>query len=358
MRNLICRAVSSVALALCLTTATGAGAAWAARSAHWQVYFTSPHGPTYMYGVASRGPKNAWAVGNDGSGLYAVHWNGYRWQHVNVPVGRGFDASGGIQATAADNVWILGTTRTDQPSALIWNGFSWHLVSLPTTFAAVLSSSDVWGLDNGGSCTGGTQHPVCTSTVWHWHDGSTTTYQIPGATAAVAGAGRHVWILAQVAIRNLDRPQMSSLAAIYSGDAKGLHRVTAPSGRMSADPNLAAAPGGQLWLLAPGLHSSGAVDYWNGRSWARHRIPTATDIYFSQSEFTFDDHHGVWLGPYVHWTGSRWISTSPHGPTQAYALISVAPIPGLASAWAVGANGARPGTRAYRGLIALYGARP
>jgi hypothetical protein len=59
----------------------------------------------------------------------------------------------------------------------------------------------------------------------------------------------------------------------------------------------------------------------------------------------------------------------PIGPVSAILLadldaqrakvgVSVAPIPGLASAWAVGANGARPGTRAYRGLIALYGARP
>jgi hypothetical protein len=323
------------------------------------VFFTSPYGPTDLTDIASIGPKNAWAVGNDRTGLYVVHWNGSRWQPEKVPGGRGFDPSGGVQVTAADNVWIIGTTHTDQPSALVWNGSSWHPVSLRSTFAAVLSSSDVWGLDNGGNCTNGKQ-PICTSTVWHWRDGSTITYQIPGAAGAVAGAGRHAWILAQHAIKDLNGPHMSGLAAIYSGDASGLHPSTAPAGRMGIFPQLAASPRGQLWLLAPGLsgHDFGGVDYWNGRGWVRHRIPTANDVTFGSWGFTFDDQRGVWLGPYLHWTGSRWISTNPHGPTQAYELMFVAPIPGSASAWAVGFNNARPGTRAYRGLIALYGGRP
>ena len=36
----------------------------------------------------------------------------------------------------------------------------------------------------------------------------------------------------------------------------------------------------------------------------------------------------------------------------------IAPVAGTSSAWAVGFNGARPGTRAYRGLITLLGSRP
>ena len=60
----------------------------------------------------------------------------------------------------------------------------------------------------------------------------------------------------------------------------------------------------------------------------------------------------------VHWTGTRWISTVPHGPTQAFELAFAAPILGSARAWAVGFNNSRPGSSAYRGLIAPYGSRP
>lgn len=363
MRNLSGRGVAvfavTVGVALAAVMSPGV-AAWAAPTPRWQAFYTSPHGPTDLTGITSIGPKNAWASGDDSAGLYLVHWNGSRWRPVTVPDGRGFSPQpGGIQVTSANNVWVFGTTRRGQPEALVSDGHSWHLVPLPTDFATVLSSSDVWGIGAGGGCTGGS-HPMCTSSVWHWHDGTITSYPLAGEGAAVAGVGKHVWILSQTDIKDSEGPHQSSVAALYSADVTGLHRIPGPGGRMGYFPQLAAGPRGELCVLAPGIgaHGRSAVDNWNGRRWARHAVPNAADIYFGSWGFTSDDHRGAWLGPYVHWTGSRWISTDPHGPTQAFELMYVAPIPGSASAWAVGFNSARPGTRAYRGLIALYGHRP
>jgi hypothetical protein len=336
-----------------------AAPASAAAVRHWRIFFTSPHGPTDLTHIASTGPKNAWAVGDDRTGLYVRHWNGARWQPVSVPGARGFSPDA-VDATTAGNVWIIGTTTSpDQPTALVYDGRGWHTTSLPSANAAVLSKSDVWGIGSGGGCTEGAT-PVCTSAVWHWHNGSVSSYQVPGQVAAVIGGGKRAWILSQRAIRDPGGQRMSSLAALYYGDAAGLHAASAPSGRMGIFPQLAASPAGHLWLLMPGLsrHNFGAVEYWNGRTWARHAIPTASDISFGSWGFTYDDHRGVWLGPYVHWTGSRWISTDPHGPNQAFELMYVAPVPTRQSAWAVGFSESSRPSVADRGLIALYGSRP
>jgi hypothetical protein len=167
-----------------------------------------------------------------------------------------------------------------------------------------------------------------------------------------------VWILSQQALRG--GTLGSSVPQFYYSDASGVRELTTPRGRIGVFPQIAASPSGQLWLLAPGLsrHRFGAVDYWNGTRWTAHQIPDRNDFSFGSWGFAYDDHGGVWLGPYLHWTGRRWIATTPPGPTRSFELMYVAPIPGSSAAWAVGFNSARPGSRASRGLIALYGERP
>ena len=142
--------------------------------------------------------------------------------------------------------------------------------------------------------------------------------------------------------------------AVYAAGDAGLHRIASP-GSIGTFPQIAASPGGQLWLLA--LFGSGArrpdfLTSWNGQLWTRRDVPTKLRLTYGSWGFAYDDHGGVWLGPYTHWTGRRWIKTSPSAPTTAFELITVTGIPRSASAWAVGT-----GTRS-RTVIGLYGGKP
>jgi hypothetical protein len=162
----------------------------------------------------------------------------------------------------------------------------------------------------------------------------------------------------QVAIKDMNGPSMSSLPAIYVGEASGLHKMAAPKGRIGVFPQIAASSRGNIWLLAPALsrHKAGYLDYWNGHTWSSRAIPDRLTIY--SWGFSYDYHSGVWLSPYAHWTGRRWVATNPAGPTSQYELNYVAAIPGSASTWAIAFSGAHVGKRTYLGMIALNGKRP
>lgn len=327
----------------------GVAPAGASSAPSWRVLFSSRQTLTE---ITATGPRNAWAVGSSSSGLYAMHWNGSKWRQTTVPGGRGFQPYQ-VEATSSGNVWIIGAVlKTDQPEALIESSGTWRTMALPpgTTYGgvAVLGSTDAWGLDGSGTCSG---DPVeCYPTVWHWTDGTFTSYPMTSGVVDIAGAGGRVFVL-------------SHGGAIYYGNATGLHRMTSPPGTVGDFPEIAASPRGQLWLAAlrgAGTHKPDVLYYWNGHSWSRRVVPAKSMqlFYGSGDGFGYDGRHGVWLGPYVHWTGRRWIRTSPAAPTLAFELTNVAPVPGSASVWAVGANSVHPGKRGFRGIIALYGSRP
>jgi hypothetical protein len=346
-----CRMVATAAGVIAGLTLGVAGAtpAGAATAPSWRVLFSTHQTLTE---ITATGARDAWAVGSSNTGLYAVHWNGSRWRQVAVPGGRGFQPFQ-VEATSSGNVWIIGAVlKTSQPEVLIDSSGRWHTMALPAGTLSygvtMLSSTDAWGLDGASDCSG--DPAVCYPTVWHWADGAFTSYPMTGGIAGIAGAGSRVFVLAHS-------------GAIYYGNATGLHRMTSPPGPAGEFPELAASPRGQLWLAA--LHGAGVrkpdvLYYWNGRSWSRHVVPAKTMRlnYGSGDGFAWDGHRGVWLGAYVHWTGRRWIRTKPAGPTLAFELTDVAPVPGSASVWAVGANSVHPGRRGFRGLITLYGKRP
>ena len=359
MRTLTLRVLLAATVLAVSVVITSSSAVAATQQPRWRVFFTSPAGPSELTSIVSTGPKNAWAVGTNRAGLYVVHWNGTRWQRENVPGTRNFSPDG-IQATSSNNVWITGTGPNLPLTAMVWNGSGWHKTTLPadTSDIAVLSRTDVWGIDaSGTSCTAGSD-PVCTSVIWHWSQGTVTSFGVAGLAQNIASAGDHVWVLSKRAIQG-----DTSLPTVYYGDDAGLHQIPSPTGRMGVFPQITASPRGQLWLLAPGptRHRFGHIDYWNGQSWTRTVIPARSGgkfLSYGSWGFIYDNRNGVWLGPYTHWTGRRWIVTTPAMPTQAFELMYIAPIPRSASAWAVGFNNARPGSQADRGLIALSGRRP
>ncbi len=75
----------------------------------------------------------------------------------------------------------------------------------------------------------------------------------------------------------------------------------------------------------------------------------------------YDQHSGIWAGPYAHWTGSRWLNTYQVAAlpgADGFALLAVATIPGSASVWAAGWAGRSTSDSTQDSLIAVYGGLP
>jgi alpha-tubulin suppressor-like RCC1 family protein len=90
--------------------------------------------------ISGTGPDNLWAAGWDLNEaintiqLLFEHWNGTTWTAATspTPIGSSQFASG-ITAISPDNVWAVGTDRSDGVKTLSahWNGTAWKIVPTP-----------------------------------------------------------------------------------------------------------------------------------------------------------------------------------------------------------------------------------
>ena len=329
------------AIAACALGAGGAAASarTTAAAPRWQTYFTSARGPSDLTDVTAAGRSSAWAAGTNNAGLYVVHWNGSSWRQQTVPGSKNCIPYS-VQAVSAATVWVMCAWAVNgPPTAFVLDNGTWRAVQLPDTATATATgSADVWGYG---------------ADIWHWSAGTLTSFSAPGNVVSMAAAGGHVWLLADTGSQI-----QTGRVTVYEGGIGGLRKVAVLGVRVGVFPQITASPAGRIWVLDQGVgaHGRAAVYAWSGKRWTRYLVPQAAD--FGSWGFAYDGGAGAWLGPYTHWTGRRWVITSPSGPTLQFELMFVAPVSGTSSAWAVGFNNAQPGTRAYRGLIALLGSRP
>jgi hypothetical protein len=81
-----------------------------------------PQGDSYLYGAATVGEGDVWAVGQAISAPYAVRWVGTHWKAIGTPFDSGRFES--VEALAGVDLWAVGTTFAN---ALIahWDGQVW-----------------------------------------------------------------------------------------------------------------------------------------------------------------------------------------------------------------------------------------
>ena len=305
----------------------------ASSAPHWRVYLTSR---SDLIDVTATGPHAAWALADSSAGPSLLHWNGSVWRHEPVPGGQQFLADQ-VQVTPDGSIWVTGSNRNGQPRAEVEFDGVWRPVAVPIGNrgrASRSATSDAWGIAGRRLQLHRVQPAVCETSVWHYTHGGFVV--LPECLARGRSPG-------QAAVSGFWRAGRPSDAATDSG----LHRIASPPGHESVcSQQIAASPSGQLWLLVlygAGVSKPDSLRYWNGRSWARRNVPAkALKLTYGSAGFAWDDHHGVWLGPYTHWTGRRWIATSPSEPTTAFELLTVTGIRGSASAWAVGTGRPRP----------------
>jgi hypothetical protein len=219
---------------------------------HWdgkvwnRVRSPSPGGDAILSAVAAVSPDNVWAVGNyafrRGNGFIGrsliLHWNGTSWTRMRspnprIPGGGGRDDLGGVDATAAGDVWTVGVSGGDCGCGFApgyvehWNGHAWARVRVPNLRAGV-------------SVTGVAM--AWTGQVW---------------ITGTEGLGRGPWRTLLLSCRGSNCHRMRTPSPGASGF---LDQITAVS------PSDAWAVGG--WSRTTYGRTRTLILHWNGRKWS------------------------------------------------------------------------------------------
>lgn len=154
-----------------------------------------------LLGVATVGPREAWAVGwtqrMRGDVSYSTglieHWDGKAWQQVKLPAGIPDTLLWGISATGPHDIWAGGVLAdgTDQPVLLHYDGRTWTRTTVPNTglngeFNTVVAAApnDVWAAGRTLLDDKDRGHPLLA----HYDGHSWKTVQAPGDGVIFAAA--------------------------------------------------------------------------------------------------------------------------------------------------------------------------
>lgn len=360
--------IISAVTALSLSGAL-AGSAAAAGRPHAQLRRPAPwrlvdrqSQPSELFSIAAVGRRAAWAVGdtiNNLGGMRVLRWQGSRWRRISVP-GMPAEQEGLVSGSSASNVWLVGQNSSGQVTAR-WNGSQWLTEPSPVLAneLVALSPTDVW-VAGVPTCVNNNRKR-CTTPMAHWNGTSWSDSTVHIAVDALSGsAAGNVWIVGVYGGHPL-APQRPGVLVGYRW-SHGWHQVkTLPRLRTFSLTGVAAVSPANVWVDAPLSTASGAETgrllHWNGRRWRTFVAPRALRTPGSASPLISDGRSGVWLGPDVHFTGSRWVGTAPGklgGETAG--ILSIAVIPGTTSVWGVGF--VEPGGPNPYGMIAIHGSLP
>jgi hypothetical protein len=360
-------AVGAAALA---GSATAHAAVTAAAAPHWQIVYRT-HSATFgeLVSVTAPARNDAWAAGASDGQPVILNWNGKSWKPVRVPGTAGFQPTQptAVEATSPGNVWIFGSVAySTVGQARVWNGKTWRTIALPTSsfeYSAVVDASDVWGSQaSSQGCYNGTARATC---LYHWNGAKWTETRLAGVDVTdMTTAGRHAWFLGLTDIRDPGSYNPSGVPVIYEATNGKLRKVTAPAARIMSFDSIAAAPDGQLWLEASvaTAKAPATLFHWSGRRWTATTIPGLVDHFptIVSGAMGYDGKDGVWVGPLLHWTGSKWVNAfSSSVPfVGGFTLNAVAAIPGSTSIWAAGAISRSLSSQTLDPLVAAYGPLP
>jgi hypothetical protein len=255
--------------------------------------------------LSSDGARNVWLVGDndyvDPGPILTEHWDGKAWRTVEAPVPDGTRSAGflGVATVGPRDAWAVGWTqriRSDvsYETGLIehWDGRAWQQVKLPAGIPdAVLSAvtatgpHDVWAA---GVIADGTDQPV----LLHYDGRTWTRATVPGTglygefNSVVAAGPNDVWAAGRTLLTEEDRGH--PLVAHYDGHS--WKTIPAPgSGTIFA---ATPSPGGVTVVGSDKTTDQSYGEQLDGTGWHPLSLPTV----------------GVDSSPYS-------VSVSPHGIT-------------------------------------------
>ena len=321
-----------------------------------------------LYGVAATSPRDAWAVGLNGTQSLIAHWNGTNW--TRKLSSRGFLR--GAAATSRRSAWAVGGTDWFSPQTLVehWDGHAWTQVPSPSPTpggylngVATASPGNAWAVGLIGDGPGAGTGPADRTLIEHW-DGHAWT-QVPSPAPQPAGGLNSVavtsptdaWAVGWTGTGSDSGGTSGALIEHWDGHAWA--RVPSPGhapGTRTVLNAVAAASPRNAWAVG----STGAGDtnrafivHWDGTAWQRVDAPTPVPG-VSLLGVAATSPHNAWAvgqtafkgacGPTCatvieHWDGSAWtLVPSPNPPSVLVNVLLGVAVTSPRNAWAVGTN--------------------
>jgi hypothetical protein len=194
-------------------------------------------------GVATVGPRDAWAVGwtqrMRGDESYETglieHWDGKAWQQIKLSAGVPDTEFFSISATGPHDIWASGVLPdgTDQPVLLHYDGHTWTRATVPNTglygeFNSVVATApnDVWAAGRTLVDDNDRGHPL----VAHYDGHSWKTVPMPGAGSINALAPTPGGVTVVGYDKNASQPFADQL------DGTGWHSLSLPTVGIDSTP--------------------------------------------------------------------------------------------------------------------------
>ena len=258
--------------------------AWALgdhRLEHWngqdwhEVAAARFRGGRVLHAIATRGPRDAWVVGERWRGNGRIgqtlveHWNGKRWSVVPTPnpstQGGRYDAIlQAVTVRSASDAWAVGYLLTgrnmlvSRTLIMHWNGRHWQIAPSPSVHVSngVLNNilfgvsadgrNDAWAVGSWGSHAGGYGGGGDHALVLHWNGQRWSLSTLPtvrkrSLLSGVAADGGHAWAVGDRGEQPRQRP------LIERWDGTRWTVVRSPKGFDLAA--VSAPPHGRAWAV-------------------------------------------------------------------------------------------------------------
>jgi len=340
-----------LAAALAPVAASAApGTASAAATAGWHIQKKFAMNTT-IFSVAGVTANDAWLAGGSfNGGLLVQHWNGTRWGAIATPASTS-GVGNAVIAAAGNTVWAFDdeSNSTDNAVALRRTGGRWTTHQFPDfstiNAAAVFSPTDAWAFgERFGSAVSSFVRRF-NGTRWR----AVATPIVPNDASAVSA--NDIWAVGQTVASLSTSHQVFAAAQWTRGKWRLLHfpRLRLPAGAAVTLPHIVALGPANVWVdfavsKGMGIFPGTVLLHFNGARWTRVAVPFKST--FMLANLARDGSGGIWiaattnsgLNQYIyhlragHWSRALMPSVSGDG-TQ---VMSIAPRPGTAQAWAVG----------------------
>ena len=361
--------------------ASVAPAADASTGPGWRIVatFGPPGGGSQVMSVASVSAKDAWLAGGTcanpcGSASFIFrNWNGRSWRRLPAPSGVFSPStplsSAVVGASPGASAWVFAgiSATNDYTVALRWTGARWAKYRFPDwsqiNATAVFSRTSAWAF--GEEIIPKFRPYVARYSGRRWR---TVPVPVLPQDASALSTG-DIWAVGPTT-RSLAKPLSPRAYALmhWTGRAWrtiGFPRLRLPSGATVAGTHVVALSSQDVWVGAVlgkgmGAYPGAVLLHWNGKRWARVRVPYAT---FSLRNLTQDGHGGLWISATTasgavsylyhyrsgHWARQR-VPSEGHGSTGQLNTLSWSR--GANLGWAGGVT--LPGDGSTQGILLKY----
>lgn len=304
----------------------------------WEPVHNPPTPDSLLLDVHAVEPDDVWAVGQNGGGSLAEHWDGARWGRSLLPQAGAQDLLFSVSGEATDDVWAVGEAYGQTSLITVtehWDGTSWSIIPSPNRgdasslrAVAAVTPTNVWAV--GRSYEAGVPH----SLIEHWDGARWTIVPSPGRAVTLhdvaAVSASDAWAVGE---KGTGDAPYGTFIIHWNGDR--WKRVPSPDGRglASALSSVSASSPDDVWavgasgkLIFSPLHT--LIEHWNGNRWAVIPSPSPGKGENTLSGVSAVDSSDAWaVGDYangfrrlksthlyLHWNGARWRQKCPATP--------------------------------------------